>query len=723
LKSSIKRGVRVGALGVASALALGGVFATSASATEGEAAPTDGAAFDQLAAEFFQDDSVKGVLYDENGNIIVQQLETGSTAAQLDAGTSAAQIADRYSNVTILPASEEDIAQPAASTDVVGGYGIGLFDDTGAGGVCSVGFPALSPDGQPAIITAGHCTGDGASNNVFLTDPKGDTAGGGAEDLSTVTVTHEVGQVGFNQFGGTGNTEGSTEDALDIAVIDVTNENLDLHAAMTDWANTDDLSASIASPITGVGTAEFGGEPIQRSGRTTGYSSGPYSEALDPLLDYKGYLEVDGRLVKGFAAEIEVIPGDSGGTVLQGSTAVGVVTAYANLTDGRKFMWAHDLQTGLAATGGYTIQTQDGGEQPEEPEEPEEPQAPGAPELTSHEDGANIAWNGELSGTGEANQTLEYVFGERGGDTKLAEGDTAEINADGEWTITAPSAPGDYTLRLRVNAGDDNVSDVVEYDINVFPSAPGITSPTDGSNNTEHVTAITGEGAAPNAAIILSGDVNAEVDADENGNWSHAVDLGQGEYTVSAQQTVNGKISDKNTISFKVGAEKPAAPELLNPVDGGSYTEGKAPGTFTGTGINGATVEVSVDGNVVGEAPVDGNVWSLQVDQLAVGEHTISVRQNVDGAWSDAVEITVTVTAAEAPEEPNDPEEPNEAPEETPAPEQPKDDQNNNDDDQNLVPTGAEFDGAAPLGIAFGLVFAAGAVLIIARVRQVKSQR
>ncbi|MDN3310424.1 S1 family peptidase [Microbacterium oryzae] len=713
MKPSITRAARLGALGVASALAFGGVAATSASATEAPSAPTEGEAFDALAFELFQDDSVTGVLHDGSGQVIVQQLESegaGAAAKRIQASATAAEVANTYGNVKIVTVTEDELAKPTAATDVVGGYGIALFPDSGSqGAVCSVGFPAWSPSGDPAVLTAGHCTEDGAFGNIFLTDPAGDTAGGGAEDNSTVAPTYALGTIGFSQFGGAGNSEGGPGDALDVTAIDVINDDLDLIPAMTDWANTDDLSASLASNITGVGTAQIGAT-VQRSGRTTGYSAGPVdTDRFVSDVEAEGYLMVDDRIVKGFAAATQAIPGDSGGTILQGSTAVGIVSGTFRY-EGEEHMWGADLQANLEGTGGYSVMLDIA-----------------EAEVTSLESGANISWNAPISGTAAANSTLEYAFVSQGSDASFENSATTAVDGSGNWQIQGPSTPGDYTVYFRVKSGFDT-SDVTSFDTQVFPTAPGIISPENGQSFTEPVTAISGN-AAPNTEVTLSGDVTAKVTSDDEGNWSHAVELGEGSYSVSAQQTVNGKTSAAATVEFTVGAaapspapepEQPAAPEapaFINPSnDGGSYVEGSTPGTVTGEGINGATVELRVNDELVGSATVEANVWSIQIGALPVGEHTIAARQIVDGVASADNAVTVTVTAAAAPQDPQS-EEPQQAPDdENPQAEQPQ-------QDGQLEPTGAEFDATAPLALGFGLVFAAGGVLLIARQRQLKSER
>lgn len=78
-------------------------------------------------------------------------------------------------------------------------------------------------------------------------------------------------------------------------------------------------------------------------------------------------------------------------------------------------------------------------------------------------------------------------------------------------------------------------------------------------------------------------------------------------------------------------------PVVQTPADGAWTTP--AP-TITGTGEAGATVEVTVDGAVIGQAPVGNDgTWSLpwpsSQPPLAPGAHTVSATQSLDGLTSE----------------------------------------------------------------------------------------
>src|SRR5699024_1039400 len=115
------------------------------------------------------------------------------------------------------------------------------------GYVCSAGFSAWDPDGNPVLLTAGHCTGDGAYDTVGLSDPTADNAGTGDdyEDIG-LSPSYDLGVYGFSQFGGPGNTPGNPGDTdlTDIAVIENINPELTLKPEVTDWSTPEDLSAS-----------------------------------------------------------------------------------------------------------------------------------------------------------------------------------------------------------------------------------------------------------------------------------------------------------------------------------------------------------------------------------------------------------------------------------------------------------------------------------------------
>jgi hypothetical protein len=507
-----------------------------------------------------------------------------------------------------------------AETDVVGGAGY-LASPAPAstpGGLCSVGFSGWSPEGAPAIISAGHCTDDNAYIYSTLTLPTGDPAGGGAEDNSNVTFTSDLGELAFSQYGGPGNTVGTpgTTSTVDISVYDVTNDALTTLPEVTDWTTSDseDLSASTI-PVRAVGDAVVG--PIAKSGRTTGFTEGT-------VLQTKGWANVGGRTVYGFAAELDSAPGDSGGALIQGNTAVGLLSGGGPAEDGTEITIGADLQAGLALAGGYTVALY-----------------LDAPVVTSVADGGQVYSGSTISGTGPAGATLEVSqsFGNSGDSFEVA------IDGNGNWSFPAPSNLGEVDYSLTATRGFDS-SETTTLAVEVVLGAPAITSPFDGQIVETDIPVISGTGY-PGATVTLTGDITGEALVADSGLWSiETGGLTYGRYSVSATQVVEGEPASPAAVStFQV---VPVAPIITSPVSGTTYESGAAPTQLTGTGIAGATVVAYVNGNSAGSAVVAENgTWAIPFSAaLAAGTYEISAAQVINGVGGTVATVNIAVAAA-----------------------------------------------------------------------------
>lgn len=595
---------RVGWAGASAALALaatGFIAPTAAFAGDAEStAPTSGPQYDANAkAVMSSDDDVKLVGSDGKGNVLVF-----TTADEVSLEVEARQFVENNANVIL---KKLDAApQKAASTDIVGGAGyLGLLSD-GSGGRCSIGFPGFSPDGDPAVISAGHCTEDGLLKNTFMTKPSSDPAGGGSQS----EPTFPLGVYGFSQFGGPGNTPGSEggSDSVDISVIDVTNEDLDLKPEVTDWTTVSDLSLS-TKPIRSVGTAQLG--TYEKSGSTTGYSQGTV-EVID------GWLQVDGRWVHGFGGPMTVNPGDSGGSIWQGDTAVGVMSALLDV-DGVRWAWGADLQSGLALTGGYTVEV-----------------LVDAPKLTT-EDGSTVTTGSNISGTAQANTKL-VVTPEKG------DAFTIDVDGSGNWSFAAPETLGAYAFSLQSTSGFSK-SSTVDASVNVVPQAPVITSPADGASIVNKITKVTGTGLA-GATVTLTGDVTGTATVNAEGNWVVAAEREAGAYKVTATQARDGVTSASASTSFTV---VPNAPTIDGIVDGSSYSDSAIPTKVSGSGETGADITVSLNGAEVGKTTVKSGKWTVAfADALAPGDYTVVATQTVNGQSNNA-SVSFSVAAAPGP--------------------------------------------------------------------------
>jgi flagellar hook assembly protein FlgD len=266
--------------------------------------------------------------------------------------------------------------------------------------------------------------------------------------------------------------------------------------------------------------------------------------------------------------------------------------------------------------------------------------------------------------TGTVDDTAESVTVTiRDADGNVVFEGEATINPDGTWTIDAPELPdGDYTVTATATDanGNEATAGPVAFAIDTgAPDAPVITSPTEGEVTDDATPPITGTGepGATVEVVITDADGNEttyETVVEEDGTWTvvPTIPLPDGETTVVATQTDEaGNTSPASEpVTFVVDTTAPEAPVITSPAEGSTTTDTTP--LVTGTGEPGATVEVKIDGVVVGTTTVkpDGT-WELQVTEpLSGGEHTVSATQTDEaGNTSPAASNTFTVDAGVAP--------------------------------------------------------------------------
>jgi LPXTG-motif cell wall-anchored protein len=163
----------------------------------------------------------------------------------------------------------------------------------------------------------------------------------------------------------------------------------------------------------------------------------------------------------------------------------------------------------------------------------------------------------------------------------------------------------------------------------VGPAAPVIISPADGSSTNDTTPPIAGT-AEPDSTVevFVDGTSIGTTTADADGNWSvtPATPLAEGAHTATATATdAGGTVSPESAaVAFTVDLTPPAAPAVVTPADG-SLTNDTTP-PISGTAEPGATVNVRIDGAVVGTTLADGSgAWTFTpATALAEGAHTVS---------------------------------------------------------------------------------------------------
>ncbi|QEM80691.1 Ig-like domain-containing protein [Halomonas binhaiensis] len=333
---------------------------------------------------------------------------------------------------------------------------------------------------------------------------------------------------------------------------------------------------------------------------------------------------------------------DSTVTILQDGTEIGTATADA---DGN---WSFTPDAELAeGTYSFTATTTDadGNVSAESPafELTIDTTAPDAP-VVNPTDGS------EISGTAEPGSTVN-IDTDGDGTPDL----TAEVDPDGNWSVTPDAPLGDGTeISATVTDPAGNTSDPVN--VTVGGGGAGVTAPVIGaatddvgdvvadlaSGDSTDDTLPTLNGTADADATITVFQDGTEIGtatADADGNWSFIpdADLAEGTYSFTATATdADGNTSDASAaFELTIDTTAPDAP-AINPTDG---TE------ISGTAEAGATVNIDTDGDgtpdLTAEVQPDGT-WSVTPDApLADGAELSVTATDPAGNTSDPVSVTV----------------------------------------------------------------------------------
>ena len=568
---------------------------------------------------------------------------------------SAADFVARYANVAL-----EQGSRIATEGDFFGGQGYIIDGRT----LCSAGFGAFGPAGEPLVLTAGHCADDGAAKQARIEDPAGAPAassdGSGAPGSGAAAGI--LGTFGFSQFGGPDNStvaSDGTNVGTDIAVLKGIRSGVDLQPAITRWDNPADPGPTSVKIVGTV--APFQGQPVCRSGRTLGWSCGTVDSvgtwviagpnSLPP--DYNNDL----RALNGFdSSTVKSRPGDSGGPWISGNFAVGMHTG-AESEGG--------VQTRAIAT---TLEDATG-------------RVPGGvqlqlfltkPSLTKAANGTVTAGEpitGHV-GAGTAsvvapNSKVRITVKSQQSGQKAVQPLEVPVDASGNWQFPAPSSAGQFTFSAESVNGFSR-SGAVSLSVEVSAlAAPAITSPVDGPALTA-IELIEGTGEA-GRTVQLSGDFSGTDVVAADGRWSIKV-AGQpvfGKVSVTAVLTAPGEL-DSPAVTRTVSV-MPPVPAVSSPRDGKHLRQEALPANVSGTAVDGAKVTVAVDGAAIGSAQAGsggdraraalqpriprnlagGAPWSVPFPaELATGAHTLTVTQAIDGVASLPATVAFTVDAA-----------------------------------------------------------------------------
>lgn len=537
-----------------------------------------------------------------------------------------------------------------AEGDIVGGQGYLAVSQDDLLYNCSVGFAAWSPERTPALLSAGHCALD--DNNLKMAGtlwsvPSEQPAAGGDDELP---ATPEIlGTFGFAQFGSTNNAPGSDKDtnATDISVIDVAAGTNPL-PLVTDWTTATEAYDSLAESgvaVKAVGAAVAG--PVSKSGRTTGFTTGEINGTH--IVD--GWAQIEDRWVQGFSSNTEAGPGDSGGAVIQGNTAVGLISGGVEASPGvEQWTWSASLTAALPKTDGYEVAL--------------DLDAPVINDLVSV---AEVNPGATITGTAPGSDTVTV--------TGLGADQTVDV-VDGAFSFVGPVSLGEATITVT-GVNGLSTSPTTTLELNVVPAplvAPVITSPANGDKLNEPVTAATGTGL-PTAEITVSdadGKTLGTTVVAADGSWTvDGLKLGykaQHQIVVTQTRTIEGteETSPEATSTFAV---IPASPVVTSVANGAEFPHDGGPSVLSGTGITGAEVTVTLTGaepapaattaalaasfaaaSGTFTATVENGSWAVDFGAaLQPGTYTVSVTQAIDEVASAPTGVAFSVLAAPVP--------------------------------------------------------------------------
>ena len=178
------------------------------------------------------------------------------------------------SDVVFAPSKKDGsgAAKQGATEDIYGGMGYAIGQGGQEPGArCSIGFNAWDSTGKDAILSAGHCTEDGSMTDTYVIEAEAPN--------QFLGYFAELGNFGFAQFGGPGNsgypTDATWDDVdtenpgTDISVIEGINADLNLKPAVSQWPAGGDERDKVIN-ITGAASGAVGANACS-SGSTTGW--------------------------------------------------------------------------------------------------------------------------------------------------------------------------------------------------------------------------------------------------------------------------------------------------------------------------------------------------------------------------------------------------------------------------------------------------------------------
>lgn len=235
-----------------------------------------------------------------------------------------------------------------------------------------------------------------------------------------------------------------------------------------------------------------------------------------------------------------------------------------------------------------------------------------------------------LSGTGAPGAEVAII----------ADGDplgTATVGSDGTWSFTTDLPAGVYEVQAGALDAGGNVlaaSDAVSVRVAAPLATPTLDLPE--TELTAGAYTLRGTGTPGSVVeVLLDGVSIGSAVVDENGRWSLDMDLSAGSYDLSA-------------VAGRDGAETAAAapiPLTISPafavptIDTPRIDPAAEMTTLSGSGMPGSTIDILVNGDVIGSATVnEDGAWTLEAT-LPGGAYDLTAQAtSADGSETAAAE-------------------------------------------------------------------------------------
>lgn len=237
---------------------------------------------------------------------------------------------------------------------------------------------------------------------------------------------------------------------------------------------------------------------------------------------------------------------------------------------------------------------------------------------TSHTDRITNDSTPTITGTAEAGSKVTVVISH--GTEQVGPTLTATVGADGTWNVTpkADLASGNYTVAAITTDAAGN-STTATQTVVIDTVAPTVAITSTGGLTSHAAQTIEGTGDAGATVKVYDGNTqvgSATVGA--NGTWSASVTLDMtvpGTHTLTASSTDAAGNTGTSNVAFNLDTVAPTVAITSINSDTGSNTHDfitkDTSLIFNGTAEKGASVEVQLDGKVIGTVIATDGTWKL----------------------------------------------------------------------------------------------------------------